>query len=30
LFVNDGQHHNDAGFKARAAIIMQHLPPKSE
>ena len=27
LFVSDGQHHNAEGFKARAQLIIPHLPP---
>jgi lysophospholipase L1-like esterase len=30
LFVADGQHHNDEGFKARAQIILQHLPKQED
>lgn len=26
LFLSDGQHHNDQGFKARAKLIIPHLP----
>jgi lysophospholipase L1-like esterase len=30
LFVADGQHHNEEGFKARAQLIIPHLPPLKE
>lgn len=30
MFVADGQHLSDEGFKARAKLIIPHLPPRKE